>query len=128
MSQKTDAAYVQDMIQFAGSADSCDSVIVVDPSAVSFITALQVEGFFVKPANNDVLNGIMRLSSIIGQSRLRIHESCTGLISEMEGYSWDEKSVNSGTEKPLKIRDHGPDALRYYVNTCLSNLDIITQN
>jgi len=124
MQQKTDSAYVQDMIKFAGNADSCDSVIVVDPSAVSFITALQAEGFFVKAANNDVLNGIMKLSSIIAQGRLRIHESCTGLISEMEGYSWDEKSVNNGMEKPLKIRDHGPDALRYYVNTCLSQLDI----
>lgn len=124
MSQKTDAMYVQDMIVFAGRPDECDAIIVVDPSAVSFITALQVEGFFVKPANNDVLTGIMRVSSLIGQNRLRIHESCTGLIAEMEGYSWDEKSVNGGVEKPLKVRDHGPDALRYYVNTCLTSLDI----
>ena len=121
MAQKTDAMYVQDMISFAGDYDS---TIVVDPSAVSFITALQVEGFFVKPANNDVLSGIMRISSLLGQGRIKIHESCTGLISEMEGYSWDEKSINTGQEKPLKVRDHGPDALRYFVNTCLSNLDI----
>jgi PBSX family phage terminase large subunit len=125
LSQKTDAEYVQDMIKFAGRPDSCDSVIVVDPSASSFIIALQHEGFFVKPANNDVLNGIMKVSSLIAQNRLRIHESCTGLISEMEGYSWDEKSVNSGVEKPLKVRDHGPDALRYYVNTCLSNFEVM---
>lgn len=124
MNQKTDAEYVKDMIAFIGPAGSCDHAIVVDPSAVSFITALQVEGFFVKSADNDVLNGIMRLSSLIGQGRLRIHESCTGLISEMEGYSWDDKSVNGGVEKPLKIRDHGPDALRYYINTCLSSWDI----
>jgi phage terminase large subunit len=121
LAQKTDAAYVQDMVNFAGNEDA---VIVVDPSAVSFITALQVEGFFVKPANNDVLNGIMRISSLLEQKRIKIHESCVGLISEMEGYSWDEKSINTGQEKPLKIRDHGPDALRYYINTCLSNLDI----
>lgn len=125
MSQKTDAAYVQDMIRFVGNPSECDHIIIVDPSAVSFITALQVEGFFVKPANNDVNNGIMRLSSLIGQKRLKIHESCTGLIAEMEGYSWDEKSISTGTEKPLKIRDHGPDALRYYVNTCLTSLDIL---
>ena len=24
-----------------------------------------------------------------------------------------------GVEKPVKSLDHGPDALRYYVNTCL---------
>lgn len=125
MAQKTDAAYVQDMINFIGNPEECDSIIVVDPSAVSFITALQFEGFFVKPANNDVSNGIMKVSSLIGNNKLRIHESCVGLISEMEGYSWDEKSVNSGMEKPLKVRDHGPDALRYYVNTCLNSYDII---
>ena len=124
MAQKTDAAYVQDMIKFAGAPESCDAIIIVDPSAVSFINALRAEGFFVKPANNDVLNGIMKVSSLIGQKRLKIHESCTGLIAEMEGYSWDERSVNSGVEKPLKIRDHAPDALRYYVNTCLSSFDI----
>lgn len=124
MQQKTDAAYVQDMIKFIGSPDECDRVIIVDPSASSFITALRTEGFFVKSAENDVLTGIMNISSLLGQGRLKIHESCTGLISEMEGYAWDEKSINSGTEKPLKIRDHGPDALRYYVNTCLGSLDI----
>lgn len=127
MAQKTDAMYVQDMINFAGDPSSCDTVIIVDPSAVSFINALQVEGYFVKPANNDVLNGIMKISSLLGQDRIRIHESCTGLIAEMEGYSWDEKSINTGTEKPLKVRDHGPDALRYYVNTCLGSFDICKQ-
>lgn len=124
MIQKTDAAYVQDMVGFVGQPDVCDCVIVVDPSAVSFITALQYEGFFVKAANNDVLPGIMKISSLIGQNRLRIHESCKGLIAEMESYAWDEKSVNSGVEKPLKVRDHGPDALRYYVNTCLSSFEL----
>lgn len=125
MQQKTDSAYVQDMIKFIGIPDECDSVIVVDPSAASFITALRSEGFFVKPAMNDVATGIMNISSLLDQGRLKIHESCTSLISEMEGYAWDEKSINSGTEKPLKIRDHGPDALRYYVNTCLGSLDIV---
>ena len=124
MLQKTDSAYVQDMINFIGEPEECDHMIIVDPSAVSFITALQVAGFFVRQADNDVPNGIMKISSIIGQNRLRIHDSCTGLISEMESYSWDEKSVTAGVEKPLKIRDHGPDALRYYVNTCLTDYDI----
>ena len=124
MIQKTDAAYVQDMVGFIGQPDVCDCVIVVDPSAVSFITALQYEGFFVKAANNDVLPGIMKISSLIGQNRLRIHESCKGLIAEMESYAWDEKSVSSGVEKPLKVRDHGPDALRYYINTCLSSFEL----
>lgn len=123
--QKTDNAYVKDMVAFIGTPEQCDATIIVDPSAVSFITALQVEGFFVKPAINDVLPGIQKVSSLMAQNRIRIHSSCKGLISEIEGYCWDEKSITSGMEKPLKIRDHGPDALRYYVNTCLGKLDIL---
>lgn len=126
MMQKTDEAYVNDMIKFTGAPDATDSIIVVDPSATSFITALQVKGFFVKPAKNDVLGGIAKVASLISQNRIRIHESCTGLISELEGYSWDERSVMLGQEKPLKVRDHGPDALRYYVNTCLSQFELIS--
>lgn len=127
MMQKTDAQYVQDMRDFIGPPDDTDCIIVVDPSAVSFITALQVEGYFVKAAENAVSEGIAKLASIISQRRLKIHESCVGLISEMEGYSWDERSVILGEEKPVKVRDHGPDALRYYVNTCLTSFDLLPQ-
>lgn len=126
MMQKTDAAYVADMKTFAGDPESCPYILVVDPSAASFITALGVEGYFVKAADNDVLGGIAKVASLISQRRLRIHESCISLISEMEGYSWDEKSVMLGIERPVKVRDHGPDALRYYVNTCLSSFELLS--
>ena len=127
MMQKTDAQYIEDMKLFAGDPESSDFVLVVDPSAASFITALQVEGYFVKGANNAVSEGIAKVASLISQHRLKIHESCVGLISEMEGYSWDERSVILGEEKPVKVRDHGPDALRYYVNTILSSFDLLPQ-
>lgn len=32
----------------------------------------------------------------------------------MQTYSWDPKAVERGEEKPLKIRDRGPDAFRYF--------------
>ena len=32
---------------------------------------------------------------------------------------WDAKAALMGVEKPVKQMDHAPDALRYYVNTCL---------
>ena len=31
----------------------------------------------------------------------------------------DSKAALAGVEKPVKNLDHGPDALRYYVNTCV---------
>ncbi len=122
--QKTDDQYVRDMIQFAGSPEECDSIIIVDPSASSFITALKLAGFIVTQGKNDVLPGIRRLSSLFALNRVRIHESCTGLISELELYIWDEKAALNGEEKPLKTNDHAPDALRYYVMTALTSYDL----
>ena len=124
MRQKTDDQYVQDMIEFAGSPDECESTIIVDPSASSFITALKMAGFMVVQGKNDVMPGIRRLASLFALNRVKIHESCTGLISELELYVWDEKAAQNGEEKPLKTNDHAPDALRYYVMTALSAYDI----
>ena len=41
----------------------------VDPSAASFITALRQRGVYVMEANNDVLNGIRRCSTLISKRR-----------------------------------------------------------
>ena len=46
--------------------------------------------------------------------KLAIARGCTGLIEEMGGYVWDEKKAQrTGEEAPVKVGDHGPDALRY---------------
>ena len=36
----------------------------------------------------------------------------TGLIGELSGYVWDAKAAKQGEERPVKLDDHGPDALR----------------
>ncbi len=113
--QKTDEDYVEDMVGFMGGKQCA---IIVDPSAASFIVALQRRGFYVIPANNDVLNGIRHTSTLIQRRKLLFNrDGCAGLLKEMGAYSWDKKSCERGEEKPLKERDHGPDALRYFVNS-----------
>ena len=72
-----------------------------------------------RSGDNDVLDGIRRVSSLLGRRVLRIHRRCDGLLGEMGSYVWDSKAAAHGVEKPVKSQDHGPDALRYYVNTCL---------
>lgn len=124
MQQKTDEQYVEDMHKFVGNPDTCEHTIIVDPSAASFIAALKLDGYIVIPANNEVLDGIKRVSSLFSQRRLKIHASCKGLISELERYVWDEKASLNGLEKPVKQYDHAPDALRYYANTVLNTFDI----
>jgi len=89
--------------------------IWIDPSAASFIAQLRHDGIRTWPADNAVIDGIQDVSTLLGAGRLKIHESCTGLIEEMGTYVWDEKAQARGEDKPLKQNDHGCDALRYAV-------------
>jgi PBSX family phage terminase large subunit len=87
--------------------------IVVDPSAASFRVQLFRDRRQPVAADNEVLDGIRCVASLLGTGRLKIHRSCTHLISEMQGYSWDEKAAARGEDAPIKKDDHGPDTLRY---------------
>lgn len=92
--------------------------ICIDPSAASFTEQLladRVPG--LAPADNHVLDGIRTVSSLIATDRLRVHESCKPLISELSSYSWDDKATEKGEDKPLKVADHAVDALRYGIHT-----------
>ncbi|MGH3745798.1 MAG: PBSX family phage terminase large subunit [Micromonosporaceae bacterium] len=88
--------------------------IYVDPSAASFMTQLWRDRVAnVAHADNDVLDGIRTTSTLFAQDRLKIHSSCRALLDELPGYAWDPKATAKGEDKPLKVDDHGPDAVRY---------------
>ena len=96
---------------------------VVDPSATSFRVQLHQDGLNSWPADNSVLDGIRVVSSLLAATprpKLLIHRSCKHLIDELSSYSWDEKAQRKGEDKPIKINDHGADALRYGVKTTQS--------
>lgn len=112
--QKTDEEYADDMEAFL-HGDQC--AIIVDPSAASFIAALRRRGLYVIAADNEVLGGIRRTATLIQQGKLLINKTCAPLIGEMGTYLWDEKSCKLGIDKPLKEKDHGADALRYFSNS-----------
>lgn len=112
--QKTDEEYADDMEAFL-HGDQC--AIIVDPSAASFIAALRRRGLYVIAADNEVLGGIRRTATLIQQGKLLINKACAPLIGEMGTYLWDEKSCKLGIDKPLKEKDHGADALRYFSNS-----------
>ena len=112
--QRTDAQYADDMTEFMGMEPQDQCMVVVDPSAASFITELRSRGLYVKPANNEVADGIRVVGSLLAKRNIRINkDNCKGLISEMQSYVWDDKAAERGEEKPVKQKDHGPDALRY---------------
>lgn len=115
--QKTDAQYADDMAAFMGSRPEDQCMILVDPSAASFIQELRSRGWVVKEADNEVLDGIRKVGALYAKRQIRINRNnCKGLISETQSYVWDDKAAERGEEKPVKQLDHGPDALRYRVN------------
>lgn len=112
--QKTDEEYADDFMEFMGK-DPCAAI--VDPAAASFITALRQRGVYVIEGNNDVLNGIRKCSTLLSHRALLISTDCEGLLDELGTYRWDDKAALMGVDKPIKQQDHGPDALRYYINS-----------
>ena len=117
--QKTDAQYADDMTKFMGTEPEDQCMIIVDPSAASFIAELRKRGFYVKPADNEVLDGIRMVATLLALGNIMINRACKGLRSEMQSYAWDDKAAERGEEKPAKQKDHGADALRYFVKTVL---------
>ena len=114
--QKTDEEYADNFMEFMGK-NPC--AVIVDPSAASFIEAIRRRGVYVMEAENDVLDGIRRVSTLMSKRQLKICSICTGLLDELGTYRWDDKVALMGVEKPIKQQDHGPDALRYLCNTAV---------
>ena len=112
--QKTDEEYADDMVTFL---DGRSATIIVDPSAASFIAALRRRGLYVISADNEVLAGIRRTATLIKRRELLVHDSCEGLLDELGTYCWDTKAGPAGEDRVIKDHDHGPDAVRYYVNS-----------
>ena len=92
--------------------------VVVDPSAASFLETIRRHGKFTAwKADNDVLDGIRVVSSMLQSGMIKIHESCTDAIREFGLYRWDE-GKNSDTV--LKENDHAMDDIRYFCYTILA--------
>lgn len=117
--QKTDTEYADDFMEFYGDDPALACSVIVDPSAASFIEELRRRGVYVREADNDVLNGIRRVSTMMGQRHLKICEICASTLEELSGYIWDDKAALNGVEKPVKVADHGVDVIRYLVNTII---------
>ncbi len=115
--QKTDSEYADDLEAWLG--DVQPEKIVIDPSAASFIAELKKRGHRIKKANNDVLNGIRFVASLLNRDRIAVSASCENTIQEFASYVWDEKAAERGEDKPIKQFDHCMDALRYFCYTVI---------
>jgi PBSX family phage terminase large subunit len=113
----TDAEYSARLRGWLGKLGVTPDWICVDPSAASFSTQLFRDGLLPTNADNDVLDGIRLVASLLAEGLLYVHESCTGWIEEIPGYVWDEKAALLGEDKPVKVGDHSLDAGRYAIKT-----------
>lgn len=91
--------------------------IYVDPSAADFKLQLRRRNLPVIDADNDVYNGLSKLSTDLRNGKVLIHKDCKNLIREIEGYVWDAKKAEKGDDEPVKKDDHAIDALRYAIYT-----------
>jgi PBSX family phage terminase large subunit len=114
----TDADYSVKLRQWISQSQP-PQWVAVDPSAASFKLQLFRDGLSnVIDANNDVLNSIRLAASLLASDRLVIHESCTGLLEELPGYSWDPAAAERGIDAPIKVADHGIDSgMRYSISS-----------
>lgn len=95
------------------------NVIVVDPSAASFIECIRRHGeFCVTAANNDVIGGISLVNKALTDKKILFHESCKDSIREFSLYCWnDDNKVDS----VKKENDHAMDDIRYFVSTIVNS-------
>ena len=117
--QKTDAEYVRDLLALLGGRSP--SVVVVDPSAASFIEALRREGLPVVKARNDVLSGIRLTADLLKSGKMVVCRSCQDSVREFYSYCWNEAAA--GVDTPKKENDHAMDDIRYFASTVLGRSD-----
>ena len=119
---KTDVQLREQLEEFILKHQVDPQWIFIDPSAKSFIVELyQNRKRFkqfkkVAKANNEVLDGIRRVSSLVANNKLLINPKLEDLKQEFNSYSWDSKAQAKGEDKVIKEHDHGMDSLRYCIN------------
>ncbi len=113
--QKTDEEYYADLCELCGNEQV--SAVIVDPSAASFIECIRRHGKYrVIKAQNDVIDGIRKVSDSFKSGKLRITPCCKASLREFGLYRWDS-SVSK--DSPRKENDHAMDDIRYFVSTVI---------
>ncbi len=122
--EKDNSQYADDLLDFVRGVELWPTNVVIDPSAASFKIELRNRGLHAKEtvetinADNNVIEGIRKVNTLMTRRRIHFHKSMKYTIQELTSYVWDDKALQtSGKEKPVKVADHAPDAVRYYVST-----------
>lgn len=127
---KDGAYYVVDELYKTGMTDeeTADYVaskhyqkVYPDPAQPQSIEVMRRKGVNIREVikgKDSIQAGIDKIRELFKQNRLFIHTSCVNLISELETYSYADKSpYKNAQENPIDEFNHAIDSLRYVVNT-----------
>ncbi len=93
--------------------------IVVDSAAAERIAALRVylhNSPLILSSTKDTHGSIRRIQKLFHENKLLIHESCTGLIQELQNWNWKvNKQTGQSLDEPEAGNDHACDSLRYLI-------------
>lgn len=124
--EKDNSQYADDLLEFVRGVELWPSNVVIDPSAASFKIELRNRGLHAKEtvetinADNDVIEGIRKVNTLMTRRKIHFYKGLNHTIKELKAYVWDDKALqNSGKEKPIKVADHCPDEVCYYVSTII---------
>lgn len=109
--------YYKMLTELVGNIDI--EYIIIDPSASSMIETIMAHGrWFCQRADNDVINGIQDVTTVLNLGKLKFHKSCESTFKEFESYSWKEDAEDKDTV--IKENDHSMDQIRYFCRTVLN--------
>ena len=74
-------------------------------------------GFRVQNADNDVINGIRHVSTMLQGGKYFMDHSCKNTELEYNSYVWNPDAQRTGVDKPVKEHDHTCDTDRYVLYT-----------
>lgn len=115
--KRTDEEHFHALKELIGDKDL--HCITVDPSASSFIALIKKHSKYkVKPAKNNVLDGIKEVSCALKKGRIKICKNCKAAIKEFSLYRWKDDAVK---DSPVKENDHAMDDIRYFVTNVLAD-------
>lgn len=95
--------------------------VFIDPSAAGLAEEIKRQAINcsyavkINPAQNDVEIGIQRTQKCFSYHLITVSPSQKHLDKELGLYEYDKKSIAKGKEVPIKMNDHGCDAMRYVV-------------
>jgi PBSX family phage terminase large subunit len=129
MRQKTDGQYADDLQEFMKPCPNAQ--VIIPPECASFEAELVTRGIWHTDADNEVMEGIKLVSSLMNLRLFRVRvnkqcrkgrcvcktQCCARLYKEIPSYVWDPKAKLRGIEQPLKVKDDGNDAARYVCKT-----------